>query len=254
MKTAKPETNPAGPVLFCGDPHGQFGHIVETAQATKASAVILLGDMDARRPLHEEFQEIRSKIWWIHGNHDTDSVANFEHLWDSQLADRHLHGRVVTLSNGLRLAGLGGVFRKKVWDVLGPRPYPAKINSREEHARQTPKHHCWRDGPSLRHWSTIYADDIDRLGVQQADILVTHEAPGYHPHGVFMLDILAQTMGAKIVVHGHHHDCIDSSRRWIQQGFRSFGVGLRGIMALDGAGGMAVVREGERDGQRTVST
>jgi hypothetical protein len=34
-------------------------------------------------------------------------------------------------------------------------------------------------------------------------------------------------------VHGHQHDNIDSSAQWDAQGFKSFGVGLRGVMALD---------------------
>jgi hypothetical protein len=34
-------------------------------------------------------------------------------------------------------------------------------------------------------------------------------------------------------VHGHQHDSIDSSAHWDAQGFQSFGVGLRGVMAFD---------------------
>jgi len=33
--------------------------------------------------------------------------------------------------------------------------------------------------------------------------------------------------------HGHQHDNIDSSAQWDARGFQSFGVGLRGVMALD---------------------
>jgi hypothetical protein len=41
-------------------------------------------------------------------------------------------------------------------------------------------------------------------------------------------------MGVRMTVHGHQHDCIDSSARWAAQGFESYGVGLRGVMALKG--------------------
>ena len=34
--------------------------------------------------------------------------------------------------------------------------------------------------------------------------------------------------------HGHQHDKLDSSGQWNAQGFQSFGVGLRGMMAVDG--------------------
>ena len=35
-------------------------------------------------------------------------------------------------------------------------------------------------------------------------------------------------------LHGLQHDNIDSSAQWDGQGFQSFGVGLRGVMAVDG--------------------
>ena len=43
---------------------------------------------------------------FIHGNHDTDSDSNWSNLWESRLAERNIHGRVVTLPDGTRLAGL----------------------------------------------------------------------------------------------------------------------------------------------------
>ena len=33
-----------GPILFCGDPHGQWQHIIDAALQTDARAVILLGE------------------------------------------------------------------------------------------------------------------------------------------------------------------------------------------------------------------
>jgi predicted phosphodiesterase len=75
---------------------------------------------------------------------------------------------------------------------------------------------------------------LEQLATQQADILITHEAPGYHEHGFKELDSLARRMGVPMMVHGHQHDNIDSSARWAEQGVESYGVGLRGVMALDG--------------------
>jgi hypothetical protein len=46
-----------------------------------------------------------------------------------------------------------------------------------------------------------------------------------------VLDDLARRMGVRTTVHGHQHDSIDSSARWATQGFQSFGVGLREVMA-----------------------
>jgi hypothetical protein len=40
-------------------------------------------------------------------------------------------------------------------------------------------------------------------------------------------------MGVRMTVHGHQHDCIDSSAHWDAQGFQSYGVGMRGVMVMD---------------------
>lgn len=58
-------------------------------------------------------------------------------------------------------------------------------------------------------------------------------------------------MDVQIVVHGHHHDALDSSSRWMEQGFQSFGVGLRGILSIDADGKPVGVRAGELDGARS---
>jgi len=223
-----------GPVLYGGDPHGQLGHIVECAQDLHASAV-LLGDIQSPQALHIALAPIQDRVWFIHGNHDTDTPADFENLWDSHLADRNIHGRVVVLPDGTRLAGLGGVFRRSIFDP-GDRAGASRYRNAREHARGTPRQSRWRDGPPLRHWSTIYPDDIAGLALQQADVLVSHEAPGYHPHGFGVLDTLARAMGVRLSVHGHHHDALDSSARWAAQGFKSFGVPQAGVSAIDLAG------------------
>lgn len=81
-------------ILFCGDPHGQFAHIIEAVQDHQPAAVILLADLQAQRPLEVELAPIldKTEVWFIHGNHDTDSEADHDHLFGSALADRNLHG------------------------------------------------------------------------------------------------------------------------------------------------------------------
>ena len=95
--------------------------------------------------------------------------------------------------------------------------------------------------------STIYPEDVDALASLEADVLVTHEAPGYHPHGVDVLDTLARLMRVRVVVHGHHHDAIDSRASWAAQGFASHGVGLRGLTAIGADGRARTVLPGELD-------
>jgi hypothetical protein len=131
-------------VLYCGDPHGEFGHIIRAVEELCASAVVLLGDLEPARPLHEELDSIASKVWFIHGNHDTDSDSNGSNVWESQLADRNIHGRVVTLPDGTRLAGLGGVFRESVW--YPSLATPPKSRTPEEQDCATPRWDQWRAG------------------------------------------------------------------------------------------------------------
>jgi len=243
------------PILYCGDPHGQFRHIIEAAGHSKAACVVLLGDMEPARPLSEEMEPLtkRGLPWFfIPGNHDGDSTALAQRVWDPAVADRNVHGRVVELPNGQRLAGLGGVFRGSVWY---PSDSPARetevhFRNRRELSKVTPRQDRWRDGPHVKQWASIFPDELDKLADLRAEILITHEAPGYHTNGFGILDTLAQSLGAKVAVHGHHHDRLDSSDRWFQQDFKSYGVGLRGITAIDAEGNAEVIVPGELDEQR----
>jgi len=99
-------------ILFFGDPHTRFSHVLDAVMQHRPAAIVLLGDIQARRPLDVELASILdlTEVWFIHGNHDTDTDLYYDNLFGSQLADRNLHGRVVEIA-GVRVAGLGGVFR-----------------------------------------------------------------------------------------------------------------------------------------------
>ena len=152
-----------------------------------------------------------------------------------------MHGRVVEVA-GLRIAGLGGVFRGK---VLTP-PAPATFENPKQYLARCGKGNQWRGGLPLTHRSTISPDDYERLLKRRADILVAHEAPSAHPHGFGAIDDLARSLGVSAGFHGHHHDRLDYSAERIQLGFDAFGVGLRGITDQTGR----VIRAGERDAAR----
>ena len=245
-----------GPILFCGDPHGQFRQIVQAAGHTRAVAVILLGDMEPKRPLEDEMAPLaaRSVPWFfIGGNHDADSDDVARRVWSAATEQHDAHGRVVTLPGGLRLAGLAGVWRESVWY---PSPSAARggaptWRSREEHAQHTPRQGRWLGTmPPRKHFASIYYDEFERLADLRTDILISHEAPGYHPNGFALLDDLARAMGAQLTVHGHHHDALDSSGAWNPQGFESHGVGLRGVSARWPDGRWEVIVKGELDEER----
>lgn len=218
-------------ILFCGDPHGHFGHIIEAVQEHRPAAVILLGDLQAQRPLEVELALIldKTEVWFIHGNHDTDSEADHDNLFGSTLAHRNLHGRVVEIA-GQRIAGLGGVFRGKVWAP----PAPATFENPKQYLARCGKGNFWRGGLPLTQRSTIFPVDYERLQKQRADILVTHEAPSAHPHGFAAIDELARQLGVSTSFHGHHHDQLDYSAERTRLGFDAFGVGFRGIIDQDG--------------------
>lgn len=238
--------------LFCGDPHGSFDQILDAADAHPHAQIILLGDMEPDRPLSVVLASVWGRTWWIPGNHDADSIEHFHKVQgDTAAASRCVHGRVVTLPGGVRLAGLGGTFHSSVWHPgLDLDPIPPKIRSRGEHANLTPKEYRFMGGPPVQFQAAIYQNDYQKLSKMRADILVTHEAFGYHPNGFKVLDGLANQMGAGLCVHGHHHDRLDSSPAWEQQGFASFGIGLRGVSLIDLSGQETVIVEGERDGAR----
>jgi len=214
-------------IWFAGDNHSRFRHIIDAVKRDRPAAIVLLGDIQARNPLQVELAEILSitEVFWIPGNHDSDSDDDYDNLFGSELRDRNLHGRVANIA-GVRIAGLGGVFRERVWM---PPAEPVHANAKE-FLRVAGKGNRWRGGLPLRHRTTIFADDYHRLARMTADVLVTHEAPGLHPQKHEALDLLAVAMGASRLVHGHTHDSLRYNNAEVQM----FGVGLCGITSLDG--------------------
>jgi predicted phosphodiesterase len=237
-------------ILFCGDPHGRFEHIVEATLLRKPDAIVLLGDLNAPRPLSEIMAEVLEicPVYWIHGNHDTDSASDYDHLYNDVGHPRlhALHARVATIAgaNGatLKVAGLGGVFRGRVWMPSHGLRFRGTVNtvpseglSKNQFLARIGKGNRWRGGLPLKQRSTIFPEQVRALSGERCDVLVTHEAPGRHPHGFQVLDQLAQTMGAQWLFHGHHHD--DIVYPTDTTGARSSnmrGVGFRGIMDADG--------------------
>lgn len=208
---ARSEHNQSKPkLMFFGDPHGDLDPVIAAVERSHPEAIVLLGDIQARRPLHVELRPILdlTEIWFIPGNHDTDSDADYDNLWGSELATRNLHGRIVQIA-GFKVAGLGGIFRSKIWDPRRPID-EAAFQSSDAMRRAMKREERWRDGISRKHRASIFPDEYQRLlRSGPADILVTHEAPTAHPHGWQAIDELAEALGVQLVVHGHHHQNID---------------------------------------------
>jgi len=237
-------------ILFFGDTHGSHRHMLKIIEKQKPAAVILLGDIEANLPLEKELEDIvgLTDVWWIHGNHDVDKESYYHNLFNSKLADRNLHGRVVEI-DGLKVAGLGGIFREKIWypfESVNAKPVYVDYDSFVEDQLRAEKFKQMRDlknaksehvqsaaliGKALLHKSSIFYNDWEELFINSADILVTHEAPTYHKHGFAAIDELAQAMKVKYAFHGHHHENFTYGEHL---GFKAFGVGLRKAVDLDG--------------------
>lgn len=240
-------------IWLLGDTHGQQAqHVLRALESTRPDewpkAAIYLGDMESERPFHEEVQPLQDagiEVWWIPGNHDTEHADTYRNIFESELADRNLHGRVVEIA-GLRVAGLGGVFRGKIWYPGGEDPEP-KFQSYQDflkHLNRIRPRRERRDESDLRpqsaeeikHLSSIFPDVVEALTRQRAEILVTHEAPSCHPYGFEVLDNLARAMGIKHVFHGHHHEHRNYDEFNSANSFSVFSVDFRGIM--DHLGGL----------------
>jgi len=247
-----------GYIWMLGDVHGNFDHVLETVNASgeTPAAVIFLGDLECPIPFSDCVADIEAAgiaCWAIPGNHDTDSIENYENLWGDRLfRERNLHGRVVEIA-GIRIAGMGGVFRGEIWYPREGLEEPGYSSWKEFVKRQnmrrltrlrvavdslTPETIC-RDEVLRKHCSSIFYEDWLRLYGQRADILVTHEAPDCHPHGFGAITSLAKSLRVKFAFHGHHHDNLNFRDHDERLGFAAYGVGFMGI--TDMVGGMVRV-------------
>ena len=229
-------------IYFLGDIHGDFEHVLRFALADRPTAVVFLGDIEAKRPFEQQVAPLLDAgidVRWIRGNHDTDSMESWGHLENAM--QYNIDGKVVELG-GLRVAGLGGIFRGEIWY-----PHPRSTSGQDPkfyshadycHTQNERRPRRLRDSSSeksvfareLKHQSSIFRADYERLCKQRADILVTHEAPGCHPNGFSAIDELARAMHVRASFHGHHHDSLDYRSFDDQYGFKAHGVGFCSIM------------------------
>jgi predicted phosphodiesterase len=215
-------------ILFAGDPHRNFSPIIRACVSLPAATLILLGDLDCQRPLRQEFASVMAAGWrvsWILGNHDCETEAAYDNLAGDH-PDGDLGFRVIEV-DGCRIAGLPGVFKPSVWyprlDDDAQQIEPPRFRNCSAFLAAQPRSRWWRGGLPLWHRDSIFPDDVDRLAEQRFDILVTHEAPSCHRHGFAVIDELAAAGGARLIVHGHHHDSYTAT---LPNGIAVRGLGL----------------------------
>ena len=217
--------------LDTGDCHGDFREALEVIgqyPAKKVSGIFFLGDQTPERPLEIELARIGpalvQRTWFILGNHDSDRpeyLRNHFGMWD-----RHLHGRVIEVE-GMRIGGISGIFRQKIWHPAKPPRWRDRLSYRDHVVDQ--RGELFENHLPLKHWSTIFPDDL-KSDSQSMDILLTHEAPGCHPHGFSVFDDFALSVGVKLIVHGHHHEDYSGI---IKGEIRVLGLGRGQCLCLD---------------------
>jgi predicted phosphodiesterase len=190
-------------LVFIGDPHGEFAKINRFLLAHRSpGTAVLLGDFDLERPFREVFAQAIAVGWnlrWILGNHDADNEVFYRNLVDD-FPSGEIAGPPIEI-NGIRIAGLGGVIRSKIWNGIDPPLH----QSPDDMMRALGHQHRWRKGLPLRQRATIFKSAVDELACHRADILVCHEAPSTHLFGCRFLDELADAMRVRLIFHGHHH-------------------------------------------------
>ena len=216
-------------LLFAGDPHGRYRHLEDIARSHRPAALVLLGDNEPPTPETLPILNRAAPVYYILGNHDTDREEAL--LNPEGLAEGDLNGRVREVA-GVRIAGLAGVFREKIWHPAGEVHWARRADL----AARTPKHTRFRGGPPLRQWSSIWWEDYAALQGETADVLVSHEAPESHRHGFRAVGDLARALGVHTVFHGHHHEDYDGEIAGPTGGerIRVRGVSECGLCDLDG--------------------
>ncbi|WP_349431008.1 metallophosphoesterase (plasmid) [Methylomarinum sp. Ch1-1] len=213
-------------LLFAGDPHGCFDNLIYAVHKYRPAAVVMLGDYNLEMPLENYLQAVigMTQIYWIPGNHDFDSQAEYENLYHSAFGDNNLHLKVIEVG-GLRIAGLGGIFLGRVWRPGKEPKWPNReswLACKSRSVKKMPLH--------IKH--AIWHHEFEWMKANiKADILVTHEAPSCHRFGFAVIDELAHAIGAKQVFHGHHHE---DYRTRLQNGLAVNGVAMGGVVNLAG--------------------
>jgi predicted phosphodiesterase len=236
------ETSADGEVVFIGDIHRQWHHVIRglAALPRMPAAAVLLGDMECDQPLDRAAAPLLDAGIAVHGiwgNHDYDGGPD---MWSNLTAEdrnpltRHgaLNARLAVIG-GVRIAGLGGTFRRRIWEPPGE----PRLRRRSELPDDVATLGAEWTGQQREAMAqalaamAIWPEDCEALLALRADVLVTHEAPSSHSQGFSAIDQLARAMGARLIIHGHHHVCY---RARAEDGLEVQGVGAGWAIGLDG--------------------
>ena len=230
-------------IVFIGDIHRDWRPIALGLDRldTLPKAAVLMGDIECTAPLDELARPLLDRgiaVHWISGNHDNDGGRD---MWDNLsdparnpiTAGGALHGRVVDIA-GVRVAGLSGIFRPRVWDARRAPSLRRRADLPADLAKLGPSLRAEHVAALTHSLSTIaiWHEDVEALAAMRADVLVVHDAPCSHRDGHAVLTDLARRMGAAVVLHGHHHVSYVADSE--AGDLRAIGVGASWGLGLDG--------------------
>jgi predicted phosphodiesterase len=200
-------------LVLLGDLHGDPGPLDRLGDA---GAAVLVGDLGLAEPFPQLAERAGTVLRYVPGNHDADADVFHDALLGAA-PEASLHARVETLA-GVRVAGLGGVFRGAVWLPPAPPVFRDRLAhlaslAPERALGERAERRRWRGGLPRRHRVSIYPEDLEALAGLRAEVLVTHEGPASpalvgrrgEAMGFAVLEEVARRIGARWIVHGHHH-------------------------------------------------
>ena len=112
-------------IVFIGDIHQMWDRVERglSRLPNPPKAAVILGDVQCDKPLDALATPLLRRgieVHWIFGNHDNDGGPEMWHHLTSPghnpvTAAHALHGAVAVI-DGIRIAGLGGTFRPRIWE------------------------------------------------------------------------------------------------------------------------------------------
>src|SRR5690348_7975512 len=162
------------PIVIAGDPHGNFPPILRTCATLDPGTLTLVGDCDLREPLRHVLAPLFNAGWnvlWIIGNKDAETATAFDNLV-TDFPEGDIGGKVIEI-DGLRVAGLGGVFKPRIWHPRADEPgggiEPPSFNTRREFLDSLKPREHWRGGLPLWHRDSIFPEDFAHLARHRFD-------------------------------------------------------------------------------------
>jgi len=170
-------------ILCFSDVHENFEKMFELISNSKADLILFCGDLclnggkqeSVSFSTHDLLSQISIPFFWVHGNHDDNN-----YLSSQKPKNLIKPGKIVDF-NGLKIAGLGGNFSPKKFDIK-------------------------RNIIETRFYHFILKEDIEKFKESNIDIFLSHDSPkALRKEGCCLLDDLIKKMHPKLCLSGHHH-------------------------------------------------